>query len=65
MPVGELLTTREVAKKLRVSVARISQFVTEDRLKPATRVGTTMLFEQEAIEQFARIPRRPGPPVKE
>lgn len=63
MPVGEFLTTKDVARRLRVSVARISQFVSERRLKPSTRVGTIMFFKEDDVEEFARIPRRPGPPT--
>lgn len=64
MPVGKLLKTKEVAKRLRVTVHRISQFVAEGRLEVEERVGTAMLFDPKEIERFEKIPRKPGPEKK-
>ncbi len=62
MPVGKHLTTAEAAKRLGVNPSRISQFVTEERLEVAARVGTTMFFLPEEIARFAKVPRKTGRP---
>lgn len=60
MAIGNLLTTEEVAEELGVTPGRVRQFVTDERLKIAQRVGHILLFERELIEKFRDIPRPAG-----
>lgn len=64
MSIGKHLTTKEVADRLNVTVARVSQFVSEGRLDVAARVGTIMFFLPDEISRFEKIPRKPGPKKK-
>ncbi len=64
MAIGDYLTTKDAAKRLRVNPSRISQLVANERIKVAARVGTTMFFLREEVERVARIPRKSGRPKK-
>ncbi len=64
MPIGRYLSTKDVARRLGVSVARVSQFVLEERLDVAARVGTTMFFLPGEVSRFSKLPRKPGPKKK-
>lgn len=55
------LTTKEVAKKLGVSVGRIKQLIAEKRL-PATKVGNTNLVKKEDLSLIEN--RKVGRPSK-
>lgn len=55
------LTTTEVARKLRITEARVRQFVMEGRLTPE-RIGRMMLFPREQVEEFAKQERPNGRP---
>lgn len=61
---GKYLTTQDIAKKLRVSVGRIRQFVAEKRIKVAMKIGNVNFFDPENVEKFARIERKTGKPKK-
>lgn len=65
MSIGKHLTTKEVCERLGVSVPRVSQFVSEGRLKVAARVGNVMFFLPEEIARFQKIPRKTGRKPKE
>lgn len=66
MAIGDYLTTKDVARKLRVNTSRVSQLIADERfrLKVAARVGTTMFFTKEEVERVAKIPRKIGRPKK-
>ena len=62
----KLLTTREAATLLNVSVRRITQFCKSGRLR-GQKVGRDWLLTQADVSRFRRIPRpigRPGKPGK-
>ena len=56
----ELLTTAETAVRLGVSVRRVLQFVTAQRLMPAKHVRGAFLFDAEAVAAFQAQPRDEG-----
>lgn len=64
MAIGSLLTAKEVAKRLRVSVGRVHQFVMEGRLQFERKLGPNSLFDKDVVERFAQQPRRNGRPRK-
>lgn len=51
------LTAKDVAKRLGVTHSRVTQFVTDGRIK-ATRDGGRWLFQDEDVDAFQAIPRR-------
>lgn len=58
-----LITTKEAAEKLNVSVGRIRQLVAEGRL-PAVKVGQTNLVKESDLE-LVKDRKRTGRPKKE
>ncbi len=65
MAIGSnLLTSAEVATILGVSQGRVRQFVVEDRLKAAKKIGTNLLFDPKQVARFAKAPRISGRPKK-
>ncbi len=64
MAIGTLLTTEEAARLLGVNASRVHQFVSEQRLKPKTRLGRLLLFERKSVAQLAKVPRPTGRPKK-
>lgn len=60
---AEYMTTREVAKYLRLNEKRIYSLITDERM-PAARIGGKWLFPREAIDQWvAGTLRVPGDAV--
>ncbi len=49
MSLEGFLTTKEVAKKLGLSVGRVQQFIAEGRL-PATKIGQTNLVKESDLK---------------
>lgn len=64
MAIGNLLTSVEVARELGVSIKRVSNFVVENRLKPAKQIGRINLFDRKAVKEFAKKARKSGRPKK-
>lgn len=63
MPLGEYLTTADVAERLGVKESRVRQFCLAGRLEP-TKIGTQLFFDKAVVARFARKKRRPGRPKK-
>lgn len=61
MSLEGFLTTKEVAKKLGVSVGRIQQLIAEGRL-PATKIGQTNLVKESDLKLVEN--RKTGRPNK-
>jgi len=59
-----LITTKEAAEKLNVSVGRIRQLVAEGRL-PAVKVGQTNLVKESDLELVKDRKRTGRPKTKE
>jgi excisionase family DNA binding protein len=57
----ELLTTRDVAEKLGVSMLRVQQLIWDGRL-PAEKMGRDYLIKKEDLKLVAN--RKPGRPPK-
>ncbi len=64
MSLGEFLTTKEIAAKLKVSVARVRQFVMQERIKPVQKVGNVNFYKQDEVEKLCKLPRKTGRPKK-
>ena len=62
MALGNHWTAKDAAEHLRVSVGRIYQFVREERLEVAQRVGTIIFFDPAAVKKFNKSPRKSGRP---
>ncbi len=56
----ELLSTRQAAEILQVSVRRIQQFCEEGRI--GTMVGNGWVFTRDELDAFAKEPREVGNP---
>jgi excisionase family DNA binding protein len=63
MSIKGFLTTKEVAKRLVVSVGRVQQFIAEGRL-PATKVGQTNLVKESDLKSLV-IKKRGRPPMSD
>lgn len=61
MPKEKLLSTRETADILKVSIQRVRQFYDEGRI-PATCVGSSLVFLKSDVRAFKKIRRIPGRP---
>lgn len=55
------LTTREVAKKLKVSEGRVRQLIAEDRL-PSIKIGNSNLIKESDLELVQERKRTGRPP---
>lgn len=58
----EILSTKEAAKKLKVSAIRVRQFIREGRL-PAQKVGRDYIIKEKDLEKVED--RQPGRPKNE
>jgi excisionase family DNA binding protein len=58
---GKLLTTREVAEKLGVSMARVQRLILDGRL-PADKFGRDRMIKEDDLKLVAI--RKPGRPAK-
>lgn len=58
----KLLTTKEVAEKLGVSVLRVQQLIWGERL-PAEKIGRDYVIKEEDLKLVSN--RKPGRPPKE
>lgn len=56
----KLLTPQQAADRLGVSLRRVHQFLSDERL--GQRVGGVYVITEEDLRQFQRIPRNPGRP---
>jgi hypothetical protein len=59
---ANLITTEEVGRILKLSPARISNFVTKNRLPVAKRIGRVCLFDPDVVRSFKKKPRKNGRP---
>ena len=65
MALGQYMTTEDVAKLLRVTPARIRQFVMEGRLEYEKKIGQVLFFDEDKVQEFRSIPRNPGRPKQD
>lgn len=57
-----LVTPRQAAEKLKLSLRRIHDFLADGRL--GQRVGGVYVITDEDLRDFAKQPREPGRPKK-
>ncbi len=64
MTLGDFFTVKDVAQKLKVSVGRIHQLITDGRITPVKKIGNYNFFDKESVEKLAKTPRKTGRPKK-
>jgi excisionase family DNA binding protein len=62
MSIGNYLTPDEAARKLKVSVGRIYQFASGNRIQ-AIRVGRQLFIDHDSVDNFKKIERPNGRPI--
>ncbi|MGO8873429.1 MAG: helix-turn-helix domain-containing protein [Acidimicrobiales bacterium] len=59
-PQPQLITTSEVARRLRISAERVRQLADSGRLPPDQRIGRSRFWLPETVERFAATRGRWG-----
>lgn len=62
--IDRFVTVAEAAGMLGLTKTRIDQFIRDDRLAVARRVGGLRLLSRAAVAAFAKLDRPPGHPKK-
>lgn len=62
--IKNFLTTPEAAKELGITKSLVRRYIREGRLRAEVAGERTYLIPRKAVEDFKRIPRRPGPKVR-
>ena len=58
----DYLEVSEAAKKLKVKPCTVRKYLREGRLRVARKISRIWLIPAATLNEFARIPRRPGNP---
>jgi len=61
MDISELLTTRQIAERQRISPDRVSQIAKEMKMKPAMVIGSSNLYSPEQYQLIKARNKKPGP----